>query len=135
MSHYIYNLGASIERALAQVPSAQAAQVAGYWAVRDFWVEEFNHLLEVLDGYDVRLDRMRSGYEAYLEKGGREHYVDQFGNLKQTVRDTSSAPERRRVAGDARAALKDLAERSLNLGIASPADYEAFIELLKIEKC
>lgn len=133
MSHYIYNLGVSIERALAQVPSAQAAQVAGYWAVRDFWIEEFTHLLTVIDGYEARLDRMESAYAAHIEKGGKEHYVDQFGNLKQTVRDTTSAPERRGVTGDARSALKALAERSLSLGIASPSDYEEFIDRLRID--
>ena len=133
MSHYVDNLGASIERALAQVPTAQAAQVAGYWAVRDFWLEEFAHLLVVIESYESRLARMKSGYDAYLERGGKEHYVDQFGDLKQTIRATSSAPERRRIAGEARSALKGLAERSLNLGIASPAEYQAFVDRLKID--
>jgi hypothetical protein len=133
MSHYIYNLGASIERALAQVPTAQPAQIVGYWAVRDFWIEEFNHLLQVIDGYEARLDRMESAYEAYLEKGGKEHYVDHFGNLKQTIRDTTSAPQRRQVAGEARSALKALAERSLTLGIASPTEYQTFVDRLRID--
>lgn len=89
MSKYIYNLSTSLERALSGVPRAQPAQVAGYWANREFWLEEFEHLLSVIDGFDERLRRMRTAYNRHSRHEG-EHNRDEFGNPRQRVGDPTS---------------------------------------------
>lgn len=90
MSKYIYNRGVCIERALSSVSRAQPAQVAGYWANRDFWLAEFEHLLTVIDGFDARLNRMRIAYEERSRRVGGEHNADEFGNPRQRIGDPTS---------------------------------------------
>lgn len=131
MSKYIYNLGACIERALSGVPSAQPAQVAGYWENRDFWLAEFEHLLSVIDGFDARLEQMRAAYERHSQRVGGEHNRDEFGNPRQRVADPTSPQQRRQDAAGARASLKALADRSLDLKIATAYEYDSFVERLR----
>ncbi len=132
MSKYIYNLGACIERALSGVPRAQPAQVAGYWANRDFWLGEFEHLLSVIDGFDARLERMRMAYERHSQRIGGEHNRDEFGKPRQRIGDPTSPQQRRQDAAGARSALKALADRSLDLKIATVDEYDAFVKRLLI---
>jgi len=132
MSNYTYNLGASIERALASVPQAQPALVAGYWANRGFWVDEYAHLLAVIDGFDERMRIMESAYDAHSLRVGGEHNRDEFGNPRQRVRDPTSPKQRREDASGARKALKTLADRAMDLEIATPKEYDTFLDLLRI---
>jgi hypothetical protein len=132
MSQYIYNLGACIERALSGVPRAQPAQIAGYWANRDFWLAEFEHLLAVIDGFDARLEPMRIAYEEHSQRLGGEHNADEFGVPRQRVSDPTSPQQRRQDAAGARSALKKLADRSLDLKIADANEYDAFVIRLRI---
>ena len=132
MSNYIYNLGASIERALSSVPSAQPEQVAGYWENRDFWLSEFDHLLAVIEGFDVRLDRMRDAYDRYAKRHGGEHNTDEFGVPRQRIRDPTSPSQRRQDASGARTALKALADRALDLRIATGEEYDTFVRRLRV---
>lgn len=134
MSKYTYNLAASLERALAGVPRAQPAQVAGYWANREFWLNEFDHLIEVINGFDLRLGRMRAAYDLYARTHGGEHNVDEFGIPRQRPRDPSSPSARKDDASDARAALKTLADRALDLGIATRDEYDCFIDRIRITR-
>ncbi len=110
MSNYTDNLGASLQRALAGVPRAQPAQIAGYWANREFWLAEFEHLLAVIDGFDERLERMRLAYDQYAQRYGGEHNTDEFGVPRQRPRDRASPSQRRDDASDARTSLKALCE-------------------------
>lgn len=133
MSRYINRIGDAIENALSQVPSAQPSQVAGYWANRDFWLCEFQHLLDTIDGYDQRLAKMKTPQDLYVaEHGGREHNRDEFGEPYQHVRDTTKSSTRRSAASNARTVLKALADRALDLGIASTIDYDAFNKRLRV---
>ena len=132
MSKYIYNLGASIERALSGVPEAQPAQVAGYWANRDFWLSEFEHLPDVIDGFDKRLTRMKIAYDWYTKNHGGEHNRDEFGTPRQRVYDPTSDSQRRADASGARTSLKQLADRAIDLRIAKPSEYDAFVTRLRI---
>ena len=132
MSKYIYNLSASLERALAGVPTAPPGQVAGYWANRDFWLSEFDHLLSVIAGFEGRLQRMDLAYDWYVRNHPAKESRDEFGTVGQRPKDPTSGSQRRGDASDARTALKVLADRSLDLNIAKPDEYEAFIRRLRI---
>lgn len=133
LSRYLTNLGRALADALSSVPTAQPAQVAGYWENRDFWIAEFQHLLEALDGYDARLLRMRAAYDQYTSRHGGEHNRDEFRLPRQRVGGGSSGPGRRlATASLARTALKDLAERTLDLRIASRPDNDQFVSQLRI---
>lgn len=133
MSQYSHNLAEAIIRALENVPSAQPAQVAGYWANRAFFLQEFGHYLQVANGYDERVKRMRVAYERYVQEHGGPHNVDEFGTPMQQIVKTSSAAERRKMGSEVRTALKQLAERALNLKIATIAEYDEFLAGLKVE--
>lgn len=132
MSRYIANIGLSIEKALSQVPSAQPMQVAGYWANREFWLDEFRHLLDVIENYGERLKHMMSAAQAYAERHVGPHNLDEFGTPMQEVRDTSSDSNRRAVASGARSSLKYLADRALDLQIATDQEYDSFVAQLSI---
>ena len=132
MSNYIYNLGTSIERALARVPSAQPEQVAGYWANREFWLSEFDHLLAVIEGFDGRLAQMRDAYDCYVKGHGGEHNADEFGVPRQRIGDPTSPSQRRQDAAGARSALKALADRAMDLRIATGDEYNLFIRRLRV---
>jgi hypothetical protein len=132
MSLYVRNLSRALVDALARVPSAQPSQVAGYWANRYFWIEEFSHLLDVIDGYDNRLAQMQRAQDAYVQTHGGPHNRDEFGYPKQQVRDTTNPTSRRFAASEARTALKALADRAMDLHIATSKEYEDFLSDLRI---
>jgi hypothetical protein len=132
MSLYVRNLSRALVDALARVPSAQPSQVAGYWANRTFWVQELSHLLDVMDGYDERLAQMKRAQDAYVQSHGGPHNRDEFGNPKQQVRDTTNPSSRRFAASEARTALKALADRAIDLHIATSKEYDDFVSELRI---
>ena len=132
MSNYTYNLGVSIERALSGVPKAQPALVAGYWSNRDFWLDEFSHLLFVIDDFDERLAKMEAAYDVHSQRVGGEHNRDEYGNPRQSVRDPTSSKQRREDASGARSALKKLADRALDLDVSTSDEYDAFLKRLRI---
>ena len=132
MSLYVRNLSRALVDALSRIPTAQPSQIAGYWANRGFWIAEFAHLLDVMDGYDDRLARMQLAQDAYIEKHGGPHNRYEFGNPKQQVRDTTNSSSRRFAVSEARTALKALADRAMDLHIASTKEYDSFISDLRI---
>lgn len=132
MSLYVRNLSKALVDALARVPSTQPSQVAGYWANRGFWIKEFFHLLDVMDGYDDRLAQMQRAQDAYLQTHDGPHNHDEFGNPKQQVRDTTNPSSRRFAASEARTVLKALADRALDLHIATSREYNEFLSDLRI---
>jgi hypothetical protein len=132
MSLYVRNLSRALVDALARVPSAQPSQVAGYWANRGFWIKEFSHLLDVMDGYEDRLAQMQRAQDAYIQTHGGPHNRDEFGNPKRQVRDTTNPSSRRFAASEARTALKALADRAMDLHIATSKEYDVFLSDLRI---
>lgn len=132
MSRYLDHLAEAIALALGRVPSAQPPQVAGYWANRQFWLDEFQHLLDAIEDYPNRLERMKNAERRLLPGQGGHQYRDQFGNPMQGVRDTTDPSSRRSAASQARTALKALADRALDLQIASYEEYDEFLASLRI---
>ena len=132
MSLYARNLSGALVDALARIPTAQPSQIAGYWANRTFWIKEFMHLLDVVDGYDDRLARMKHAQDEYVQRHGGPHNSDQFGNPRQQVRDTTNPSSRRFAASEARTALKALADRAMDLSIATSKEYADFLSNLRI---
>lgn len=114
MSQYLINVGSSIVAALDGVTSAQPAMVAGYWANIGFWLEEFRHFVRTTDGDKQRSENMKSSYDHYCQKHGGPHNRDEFGQLFQSAKATTTG-----------------AERSLNLRIITISQYDEFIEQLK----
>jgi len=132
MSNYIYNLGASIERALAGVPTVSAAVVAGYWSNREFWLDEFAHLISVIDGFDERLERMEFAFDTYSSQHDADANENVYGIPTNRVLDPTSPSQRRQDASGARSALKNLAEKALNLKIATSEEYDAFVRRIRV---
>lgn len=132
MSLYVRDLSRALVDALSRIPNAQPSQVAGYWANRGFWIKEFSHLLDVMDGYDDRLAQMQRAQAAHIETHGGPHNCDEFGNPKQQVRDTTNPSSRRYAASEARTALKALADRAFDLHIATNKEYDEFVSALRI---
>lgn len=132
MSLYIDNLSSALVDALAQIPTAQPSQIAAYWANRGFWIAEFRHLLDIIHGYDDRLSRMQHAQDGYIRAHGGPHNLDEFGNPIQQARDTTNPSSRRYAASEARTALKKLADRALDLDIASSQEYDRFVSALCI---
>lgn len=132
MSLYIRNLSRAIEDALSRIPTAQPSQIAGYWANRRFWIAEFNHLLDVIEGFDERLAKMQIAQDVYVQNHGGPQNRDEFGNPRQQVRDTTNPSSRRFAASEARTALKALADRALDLHIASRSEYDTFVAHLRV---
>lgn len=130
MSQYVRNIGSSIVTALASVPSAQPAQVAGYWANSDFWLSELQHLMDVNNGYESRLDRMKAAHDAFMGSD-RPPNRDINGTPRQTVVPTSRSSERKNVVGAARASIQALADRALDLRIIDKPSYFAFLDQLR----
>ena len=131
LSKYALNLAAALTDALEGVPRAQPAQVAGYWANRDFWLAEFKHLTKVCLEYDARVESMARAYQAWIKKHGGPHGFDSYGGEYQTVRYTTTKGERKNLVGESRAAIKALADRALDLGITTDSEYDAFLEQLR----
>jgi hypothetical protein len=131
MSRYITEISTAIVHALASVPSAQPAQVAGYWENREFWLSEFEHLRTVIDGYESRLARMQTAFERHIQAHGGPHNRDEFGVPRQhPVKTTNS--NLKFSASEARSTLKRLADRALDLKITSYDEYDRFIASLRI---
>jgi len=133
MSLYADNLSAALVNALSRVPKVQPSQIAGYWANRQFWLEEFAHLLDVVDGYQTRLAKMQRAQDEYIAKCGGLHNRDDLGIPRQNVRDTTNPSSRRFAASEARTTLKALADRAIDLRIATIKEYDDFIAALRIE--
>lgn len=133
MSRYSHDVGSALIQALSNVPSTQPAQLAGYWANRDFFLAEFRHYLAVVDGYDQRVVRMKAAHDHYLRNYGGPHNRDEFGTPRQALAATTSTSERRKMASAVRTSLKKLADRALDLKIASDEEYDAFLDRIKVE--
>lgn len=133
MSKYSINLANSLCAALAGVPSAQPAAVAGYWANREFFYEEFQHFLAVAKEYDHRRSAMKVAYDKYIAINGGPHNRSEFGEPRNEIVSTTDKSWRRNAASDIRSALVLLADRALNLKIASDAEYDEYMSRLKIE--
>ena len=131
MSNYVLNIGSAIIKALEGVPRAQPALVAGYWENIDFWLGELAHLIAVSDGYDDRLSVMKLAHDGYL-RGSAPHNQDDFGIPFQSAVSTTSNAERKRMISSARASLRQVADRALDLCLISVAEYNGFIERLRV---
>ena len=131
MSNYVLNIGSAIVDALGGVPSAQPAMVAGYWANRQFWLEEFRHLIGISEDYERRSERMKSAHDRYTREHGGPFNLDEFGRPFQSANATTSIADRKRIIGAVRSSLMDLADRAFDLKITSRYDYDGFIEELK----
>ena len=133
LSKYSINLGSAIYTALAGVPSAQPAAVAGYWANREFFYNEFQHFLSVAKEYDTRRATMKAAYDKYIAAHGGPHNRSEFGEPRGAITATTDKSWRRKAASDIRSALMALADRALNLKIATDAEYDSYTSKLKIE--
>ena len=133
MSNYSINLGSALYTALAGVASAQPAAVAGYWANREFFFNEFRHFLVVAKGYDDRAATMKKAYDEYIATNGGPHNRSEFGEPLGAITSTTNKTTRRKAASDVRTAMMALADRALNLDIASDAEYDEFVASLNIK--
>lgn len=115
------------------MPSAQPAAVAGYWANREFFYEEFQHFLAVAKEYDDRRITMKAAYDKYIANHGGPYNQTGLGDARGEITSTTDKSWRRTAASDVRTALVSLADRALNLKIASDAEYDEYMSKLKIE--
>ena len=131
MSKYVDRVAKTIVDGLAGVPKAQPAMVAGYWANRQFWLDEFSHLVRIANDYPLRVERMQAAHDRYAAQHGGTHNRDEFGEPFQVIGRTTTKGERKRSIGEARNSLQALADRVLNLKIADLDQYEDFVDCLR----
>lgn len=100
---------------LAEGLRAEPAQVAGKWVNREFWHDEFAHLLNVIDGFDERLQRMKSVYEQHSRRVGDEYDRDEFGNPHRRISDPTSPKQRREDASGASVCIENFRRSSVRI--------------------
>lgn len=52
MSNYFYNLGESLARVLDCASRSQPEMLAGYMANIEFWLAEYQHVVDLSNGYE-----------------------------------------------------------------------------------
>ena len=132
MSKYAIQLGDALIAALKSVPSAHASQLSAYWANREFFASEFHHFVSVLDDYENRIGIMKAAHEKYCQIHGTTKKYE-WALQNQGISETTSNAERKRMIGDVRSWLVELAERSLNERISNNEEYDSFMRKLKTD--
>ena len=71
---YMTDIGDILAKQLTKFVTLHRHQIAGQAANLDFWSNEVQHCLEVIDGYKGRFTRMRSAQMAYAA----DHQTSEF---------------------------------------------------------
>ncbi len=72
-------MGTLLAEVIERTASVQPAQFCGYWANGDFWVAELKHFVALSKDYEERCQRMREGYDHYIELHGGPKNLDETG--------------------------------------------------------
>lgn len=131
MSKYIINVGSAIVAALEGISATQPAIVAGFWANREFWFQELQHLRHIHNEYEQRLETMTAAHDRYANAHEGVHNRDEFGIPMQSPQKTTTGGERQRIVGNVHSALVKLADRALDLKITHGREYDSFVEKLR----
>jgi hypothetical protein len=93
---------------LVRFVSLNRHQLAGQVANLDFWLAQVRNALDVLDGYQKRFDKMRSGQEQYVAAHGTKVFDPK--NDLYPEKPSSPSPPRRVPDDELREARKTLCE-------------------------
>ena len=68
---YIDRLCGALTDVLERAVAGSADRLAGYAANVDFWIDEAEHCLRVIDGYETRFDRFHEAQQTVVAARGR----------------------------------------------------------------
>ena len=88
--------------------------------------------MKVAKEYDQRCSQMRLAYDHYIATHGGPHNRGEFGKPREEIGRTTDKSWRRAWASEIRTSLVALAERSLDLEIATDVEYDQYLASLKI---
>lgn len=115
-------------------------QLAGQVANIEFWLDEIGHCLAVIDGYDVRFERMKGAQQAYAAHHQTVQFHPETRRWDYAPETTPATPPRRVPGGelgDARRTLCKVAHRFLTRclddGFIDLAAFDAAHERLGID--
>jgi hypothetical protein len=115
---YVDGICAPLIKTLNHSAALPTHQLAGHAANVEFWISEAKHCLTVIDGYQVRFDRLRAGQAAYEE---RHEVVNTSAPIRRGTKD-QARQELRRAVGEA---IERFLVRSHQEGLLSDKDLKA----------
>jgi hypothetical protein len=122
---YIEHICTPLIETLSHSAGLPANQLAGHAANLDFWISEARHCLTVIDGYQERFDRLRTGQAEYE----KEHdVVGMTPPLRRGAKD-QKRKELRRVVCES---VERFLARCHREGLLSERDLEAALASLGI---
>jgi len=128
------NMAKLVADQLSRFVTLNRHQLAGHVANLDFWIDQARHALEVIDGYEGRFRRLKSGQAEYVA----EHQTKTF-LLGDTDIQGAPEPPRRISNADLREARRSLTEatyrffvRCCNDGLISETRLRAVCRSLDI---
>ncbi len=132
MSQYVLRIGEALNFVLENACAAQPEQFAGYCGNIEFWYSEYAHLEALVEGYEDRLDRMRDARQRFMDEADRSpQNKDEFGELYQTPRPTTTKSQRKDVLINAKDNLKRFLNRGRGLGCIDIELYDTIMEKLE----
>jgi hypothetical protein len=122
------NIGEALANVLERAAAAQPEQFAGYVANLDFWLEEYEHLVRVKEGFEARNEKMRVAFEAYATEHGGPHNRDDTGGWHQGFHPTTAKQDRNGMIVRNRLALARIIRRALKLSIIDFPRHDDLLE-------
>jgi hypothetical protein len=130
MSLYILSIGDPLANVLERAAKAQPAQFAGYGANLDFWVAECEHFFSVVDSFEERFQSMRRASENHLHNHPELGNLDDLGEPYQTVRETTTDGERKRLRRRIHTAMTRVLDRAFDLRLLEIETFDDLNERL-----
>jgi len=130
MSNYFYNLGESLARVLDGASRSQPEMLAGYMANIEFWLAEYQHVVDLSNGYEARFAAMKLARDAYRAEHGSPHNRDDCGFPREDLTPGDPPHDRRVMLNRCRDLLGKMTERALKLDIVDFAQHDEIMERL-----
>jgi hypothetical protein len=127
MSKYIADICETVAGVLDRATRAQPEQFAGYWANVEFWISEYEHVVDVAAGYEDRFQSMKAARDQYIQLHGGPHNLDDSGHPYYSFR-PSKRSDRLDSIGAVQRALERFVERAQQLGIIGFEDSDRVME-------
>jgi hypothetical protein len=102
---YMLDAARLLTAQLEKFATLRPHQLAGQVANLDFWRDEVQHALDVLDGYQARFKQMRDAQTAYVRSHRTTNFNPALPDLPRSVPPLKSVPDAERPA--VRTALTD----------------------------
>ena len=145
MSQYVRETAESLNRVLQHAAGLHAHRLAGYAANLDFWVGEICHCLAVIDGYDIRFDRLKKATKEYskIHHAGRDPAANVYELMEEAPPKKEAMTRVTRSISvqelsELRIAVEDtsttLLKRCRKEGFLSKSDYESHLRNVTVKQ-